>query len=71
MKDTQPNRVLKHMRLYGKISSWDAFQEYGITRLSAIIYKLKKEGFTIESENKVGKTRLGNTCNYSEYKIVN
>jgi len=71
MKITQAQQVLKHIRYYGKISSLDAFQEYGITRLSAVIHKLKKQGLNITAETKVTTTRLGNKTNYAEYKLTN
>lgn len=70
MKITQTEQVIKHLRLYGKITSWDAFREYGITRLSARIYNLRESGFNIKSEKKTTTTRLGNKTTYAEYTLV-
>lgn len=47
---TQELRVLKHLQEYGSITSWEAIEEYGATRLSAIIYNLRKKGFKIKTD---------------------
>lgn len=70
MKTTQTQQVIKHLRYYGKISSWEAFQEYGITRLSARIHNLRQSGFNIKSEKKTTTTRLGNKTTYAEYTLI-
>lgn len=41
--------VLEHLQSKGSITSWEAIQEYKATRLSAIIFNLKKSGFVIKS----------------------
>ena len=49
MKMTQKERILRHLVDYGHITSWEGFVEYGITRLSAIIYNLKHiDGYEFE-----------------------
>lgn len=40
---TQKDRVVRHILDFGSISSFEAFREYGITRLSAIIYILRHD----------------------------
>ncbi len=35
-------KVLKHLKKYGRITSTDAFEKYNATRLSAIIFELRK-----------------------------
>lgn len=70
MKRTQEATVKNHLDTYGKISTWDAFQEYGITRLSAVIFNLKRNGLDITTDYKSTTTRLGNKTQYAEYKLV-
>ena len=41
-KKTQINDVINHLKKYKKITSFDAINEYGATRLSGIIFKLKE-----------------------------
>lgn len=65
---TQKQMVLNHMDKYGKITSMEAFEMYGITRLAARVHDLKSAGYTIDSESKSKKNRFGVMCTYSEYK---
>ena len=38
---TQDDRVLRHLEENDGITSWEAIKEYGITRLSAVIFRLR------------------------------
>lgn len=40
---THEERVIRHLKEYKSITSWEAIQEYGITRISAYIYNLRKK----------------------------
>ena len=42
--------VQLHLIENGKITSWEAIQKYGATRLSSIIFNLRKRGMNIETE---------------------
>lgn len=70
MKKTQEQVILQHLYTFGKISSWEAFQDYGITRLSAIIFNLRRDGLFIQNETKTTTTRLGNKTSYAEYRLI-
>ena len=48
-----------------------AIKEYGATRLSAIIYNLRDDGYIIETNMKTTKNRFGRKVSYSEYKLIN
>ena len=54
---TQLEEVKEHLKVHGSISSWDAIQEYKITRLAQYILLLKKEGWNILSEWKNNENR--------------
>lgn len=69
MKLTQYDRVLQHLKDYGTITSWESFAEYGITRLSAIIYLLKKDGYKISSTFQSVKNRYGEPTSFAVYKL--
>lgn len=71
MKLTQYDRVLKHLQDYGTITSWEGFSEYGITRLSAIIYLLRKNGYNVSSVYKTAKNRYGELTSFAVYKLEN
>jgi hypothetical protein len=70
MKNTQKDRVLRHMQDYGSITSWDSFTEYGITRLSAIIFVLKEEGCKFTEEWITSKNRYNEKTQFKKYILV-
>ena len=70
MKITQCDRILRHLRDYGSITSLEAITEYGILRLAARIKDLKRRGHTIVSENGTGKNRYGEITHYSIYRLI-
>ena len=67
---TQKSEVLKFMQTHKGITSIQAFERFGITRLADIIYKLPQEGFEIESEQLTTKNRYGHVVNYARYSLV-
>lgn len=64
---SQRTEVLGHLQKYGKITSKEAFELYGITRLSAIIYVLKDWKYLIRTEMAQTVNRYGDNCNYAVY----
>lgn len=66
---TQNDRILRHLRDYGSISSMEAVQEYGIMRLASRISDLKKAGIPIHREMVTGKNRYGESTSYARYSI--
>lgn len=70
MKITQCDRILRHLRDYGSISSLEAISEYSILRLASRIADLKRRGFNITSETVHGKNRYGEPTHYSVYKLT-
>lgn len=71
MKTSQERIVLQHLKEHGNITSWQAFIEYGITRLSACIFILRQKGFNIISHNVTSKNRYGNSTTFSRYILNN
>lgn len=63
-------RVLDYIKAHGSITSWDAITEYGITRLSAVILRLRKQGYNIVTDNETKKNRFGETCTYARYSLA-
>ena len=43
MKGTQNEMILHHMKVHGSITTMEAFQKYGVTRLSGRIWELRKK----------------------------
>lgn len=58
-------RIIDHLETYGSITSWEAIEEYGCTRLSQYIYLARRNGVPIRSEIIRVTNRYGEktTCN--------
>ena len=65
MSKTQENQILNHLIKHKFITSWEAIQEYRITRLSARIYELREKGYQIITKN---ITENGKT--FAEYSLI-
>ena len=68
--NTQTFRVLAHLEEFGSITSWEAIKEYGATRLSAIIFNLRKRGYYIEKEWEESINRYGGKVRFAKYYLV-
>lgn len=67
MSGSQVAFVGKYIKRHKKgITSMEAF-EFGITRLSAVIFDLRGLGYDIESVPQKCKNRYGHTTNYVRY----
>lgn len=66
-KRNKTKEVLKHLKEKGSITSWEAIQFYGATRLSAIIFNLRKRGYNIDSLMVEKMDRFGNESRYAKY----
>tara|TARA_R100000963_G_scaffold600_1_gene731 strand:- start:334 stop:618 length:285 start_codon:yes stop_codon:yes gene_type:complete len=66
----QADAILWHLKTYGTITSYEAIKEYGATRLSAIIFNHRKEGYNIESIPLKKKTRFGRTTTIAKYNYL-
>ena len=61
------NAIQLYLIEKGSITSWEAIKEYGATRLSAIIFNLRKKGMNIRTERIEFTDRFGNKANYAKY----
>lgn len=66
-KKDKTNEVLNHLRREGSITSMEAFELYGATRLSAIIFRLRKKGYDIQTTSDMCTDRYGHRCNFAKY----
>jgi len=64
---SQSDAILWHLKTYGSITSYEAIKEYGATRLSAIIFNHRKEGYDIDSMPLTKKTRFGRNTTIAKY----
>jgi len=62
----QTEQILHHLKQGNQLTSWEAIHKFRCTRLSAIIYNLRKYGYDILAVMKVGK----NGKRYAEYTLI-
>mgnify|MGYP002527567171 CR=1 FL=1 len=67
--ESQNQMVLSHMTKHKTITSIEAFELYGITRLSARIYNLREAGHKVGMRWEQGITRFGSPCKYGVYYL--
>ena len=70
MKKTQSERVLDYMKEFGSISSLEAFKDLGITRLSARIYELERQGHNIERKQQSMRNRYNEKTTFTRYSVA-
>jgi hypothetical protein len=66
-ESTKIGKVKAHLKDKGALTLWDAYQLYGVSRLSNIIYLLRGDGMDIKTEEISGKDRNDNPCTYANY----
>lgn len=66
----QTNAILNHLKTGKSLTSKEAFELYGATRLSAIIHNLRNRGYVIHTLMVDGTTRFGDSTKYGKYILA-
>ena len=66
---THYQRILEHLQTYGSITSWQAIEKYGFTRLSHYIYLLRNQGYNITSKQETQLNRFGDKVHFNKYVL--
>ena len=66
-KTNKTEQVLEHLKNYGCITSLESIELYGATRLSAIIFNLRKHGYKIDTVDVPFTDRFGSKSVYGKY----
>ena len=70
-KRTQKQEVLNYLMTHKRgITSFIAFERFGVTRLADIIFKLRQEGYDIITESITTKNRYGHVTTYASYRLA-
>lgn len=64
---SKTSQIIEHLKEHKSITSWDAIQLYKATRLSAIIFNLRKKGMNIRTRERAFKDVNNDTSYYAEY----
>jgi superfamily II helicase len=67
---SQLEAVKLHLEEFGEITSLQAITDYGATRLSDIIYRLRRKGMNIVTIPKELTNRYGNKTIIGIYKLI-
>ena len=67
--ESQNRIILAHLIKHKSITSMDAFELYGVTRLSARIYNLREQGHKIGLVWEESVNRYGRPVRYGRYFI--
>ena len=69
-KNTQTSEILSYMKTHKSgITSKDAFERFGATRLSGLIFQMRKQGHKISTKYEIVKTRYGRKVEIARYKL--
>lgn len=67
-KTTQTGQILKYLKEHSEgLTSMQAFQMFGATRLAAIIFNLRQRGYNIETFDMESTNRYGEAVRYAKY----
>lgn len=68
-KTNKTQKVLEHLQNNTGITSMEAYDLYGATRLAAIVFNLRKRGYNIIDVDRECVDRYGHKCNFVEYRL--
>lgn len=69
--ESKSKQIRKHLKTVGDITSWEAITIYGVTRLSAVIFRCKNDfNMNVISEWETTTDRNGRISRYVVYKLI-
>ncbi len=69
MKLNQKQKVLRHLKEVGALTPVQAFFDYSIMRLAAVIFDLKEDGHNIKTTILKSENKFGDKISYGQYKL--
>ena len=68
--NTHGERTLHYLETHRGITSLEAIELFGNTRLSSTIHNLRKMGYNIITVDRECETRYGKTSDFGEYQLI-
>lgn len=65
----QCEKIIDYIKRYGSITTYEAFTDLGITRLSGRIHDLTQKGYDFNRESITTKNRDGEPVTYTKYSF--
>jgi hypothetical protein len=69
-RPTQCDLILKYIRDFGSISTWEAMMDLGVARLASRIYDLKNKGYQFRKQRIYTNNRYDKKIYYDRYFLV-
>lgn len=69
-KPTQCDLILKYIRDFGSISTWEAMMDLGVARLASRIFDLKNKGYKFRKQRIYTSNRYDKKIYYDRYFLV-
>lgn len=66
---TQNDRIIEYIKEFGSITTLEAFNDLGVTRLASRIHDLRVAGYEFETEFVSAKNRYGEVVSFKRYKL--
>ena len=66
---TQREKIIDYIKRYGSITTYEAFKDLGITRLSSRIHDLVLKGYDFNRQSVTTKNRDGESVTYTKYSF--
>ena len=67
---THRENIRRHLEEVGSITTFEAFTEYGCTRLSSVIFDLRAQGMPITSTKETIENRFGQKRKFNRYHLM-
>ncbi len=71
MKITQRQSIIKYMREFGSITSWEAYTKLGVTQFATRVKELKEEGYLFITKWEKKKNKEGKLVKFKRYYLLN
>lgn len=69
-KTTQHDRIVDYIKKHGSITTLDAYNDLGITKLTTRISEMRRMGMTIIGERVTVKNRYNEECSVNRYTMM-
>lgn len=66
---SQCDMIMQHLKDHGTITPREALADYGIMRLGARIYDLKKSGIRITRQTVEAENKFGDLTRFAQYRL--
>lgn len=64
---SQCEMIIKYLNDFGSITTFESYEELGITRLPSRIFDLKQQGYQFQEEWISKKNRYGKSVSFKKY----